>query len=166
MPDLCTHIFAAHLIKRGPAFFSSKPSQIHGRILFYIGTMLPDLLSRPWYILIPPLKDWVIALHTPMGALLTFAIFTHFFEPRFRRLAFLNLCGGGGLHFFLDAFQKQILGNNFWLFPFSWKDFGFDVFWVGDVIPFVPLWIFLFIVIEILFSIHIRRTRKANTLAT
>jgi hypothetical protein len=154
-------MFAAHLIKRGPAFFSSKPSPIHGRIVFYIGTLLPDLLSRPWYILFPPLKDWVIAMHTPMGALLTFGILASFFEPHFRRSAFLNLCGGGALHFFLDAFQKQILGNNFWLFPFSWKDFGFDVFWAGDVIPFVPLWIFLFIAIEILFYlIRGRRTKE------
>lgn len=160
MPDLCTHFLTAHVLKRGPDFFSSKTSPIHPRIVFYMGTLLPDLLSRPWYILFPPLKDWVIAMHTPMGALLAFAILSYFFEPGFRRSVFLNLCGGGALHFLLDAFQKQILGNNFWLFPFSWKDFGFDVFWAGDVIPFVPLWIFLFIVIEMLYFIRTRRSRK------
>lgn len=164
MPDLCTHLLTAQLVKRTPELFSSKYGGTPQRILFYMGTMLPDLLSRPWYILFPPLKDWVIAMHTPIGALLSFAILSYFFEPHFRKSAFFNLCGGGALHFFLDAFQKQILGNNFWLFPFSWKDFGFDVFWAGDVIPLVPLWIFLFILIEIFFHwLHAHRSSKKFT---
>jgi hypothetical protein len=56
MPDLITHTAVAHLIRR--PFESVNPSDdpAQMRILFLVGVMLPDLMSRPWYILSPAVQ--------------------------------------------------------------------------------------------------------------
>jgi hypothetical protein len=160
MPDLVTHIAVAHLLKR--PFEIRNPSKDHAplRTIFYLGVMLPDLMSRPWYILFPPVKDWVLAFHTPLGMLLTCALLAMFFEKPIRKKVFYFLIFGTMLHFAMDCLQKQVTGNNFWLFPFSYRNFGFGLFWAGDAVAFVPAWIALVAVMEGVFYITKRRSNQ------
>jgi hypothetical protein len=162
MPDLITHAAIAHLARRPFEFRNPSANPVPLRILFYIGVMLPDLMSRPWYILFPALHDWVIAFHTPFGMLVACAFASLLFERRLRKRAFGWLFLGTILHFITDCLQKQVTGNNFWLFPLSWKNFGVGLFWAGEAIPFVPVWIALVLLMEFFFhwkkSNRIRRT--------
>jgi hypothetical protein len=141
MPDLLTHTAAAHLIIRplGLRFRDRWPA--HVRLLFYFGAMLPDLLTRPWYIILPSTHDWTSAFHTPAGLLLVSALLALAFEPSLRKPAFGMLLSGGFLHFFMDSFQKQLVGGHFWLFPFSWHSWGFGLAWADELIPFIPVWL-------------------------
>ena len=146
MPDLITHVALAHVIKRP---FDLKKSHTPFRALLYLGTILPDVLSRPFYILFPNTYDQIVFFHTPVGMLLTISLLVLFFEPAIRKGAFINLTAGAGLHFLLDAFQIQTSGNNYWLFPFTYTNFGYGLFQAGDLIPFIPLWIGLVAAMEV-----------------
>ena len=148
MPDLITHVTLSHVLRRLFDLANGQKPVNHFRILFYIGTVLPDVLTRPFYIILPINIDWTVALHTPLGALLSCSIFALLFEVKIRKIAFLNLTGGAGIHFLLDSLQKQVSGDNFWLFPLSYKDFSFGLMWAGDIIPLIPLWIGLVIMLE------------------
>lgn len=160
MPDLVTHVAVAHLLKR--PFEIRNPSWNHAplRTIFYLGAMLPDLLSRPWYILFPPVHDWVLAFHTPSGMLLTCGLLALMFERRLRKKAFLCLMLGAVLHFGMDCLQKQVTGNNFWPFPFSWRDFGYGLFWAGDAVAYFPVWIVLVVLMEGIIRFTKRGSRR------
>jgi len=130
-----------------------KDRPVHAlRLLFYLGTILPDILTRPWYILIPATHDWSFPFHTPAGALLACGILALLFEPGLQKAAFTRLSLGMVLHFILDGFQKQIIGNNFWLYPFSWKDFGYGVLWAGELMRYIPMWIALVVLMELIIA--------------
>jgi hypothetical protein len=149
MPDLITHSAFSYLV-RSP--FDLRPSAKilpAARTLFYLGTLLPDLLTRPWYILFPFTRDWTLFFHTPIGMGITAGFFTLLLASHLRKTAFLNLTGGAALHFLLDSFQKQVNGNNFWLFPFSYKNFSLGFAWAEDFLRFIPLWILLIILLEL-----------------
>jgi hypothetical protein len=162
MPDLITHVAVAHLLKR--PFEIRNPSGDHAlvRTVFYLGVMLPDLLSRPWYILFSPVHDWVVAFHTPFGMLLTSGLLALLFERSLRGKVFLWLMLGVLLHFGIDCLQKQVTGNNFWLFPFSWRNFGYGLFWAGEAVAFMPVWIVLVVLME--GSIHL--TKRGSNRST
>jgi hypothetical protein len=161
MPDLITHVAAAHLLKR--PFEIRDPSRNHApvRTIFYLGAMLPDLLSRPWYILFPPVQDWVVAFHTPFGMLLTCGLLTLLFERNLRGKVFLWLMAGVLLHFGMDCLQKQVTGNNFWLFPFSWRNFGYGLFWAGEAVTFMPVWIALVALMEGIFFLKKHKSNRS-----
>ena len=166
MPDLVTHTAIAHLIRRPFGWRNTSKSDTALRTLFYLGVMLPDLPSRPVYIVFPSLYDWVVAFHTPLGMLFTCAFASLLFERLLRKRAFGWLFLGTLLHFITDCLQKQVTGNNFWFFPFSWKNFGVGLFWAGEAIPFVPVWIALVLLTEFIFhrkkSNRIRRTIEST----
>ncbi len=146
MPDLLTHSAAAYVASR--RWFPRS-----GAILFVVGTMLPDMLSRPFYILFPALHWWVMPLHTPVGMVIVCWMLAGFFQANERRRVFGALAGGVLLHFLLDAPQKHIAAGYFWLFPFSWTTYEWGLWWSEDSIKIVP-WVILFIVIlEILIAI-------------
>jgi len=160
MPDLITHVAVSHLIKRPFELKSAEKSATAFRIIFYFGTVLPDILTRPFYILFPAIYNWVIFFHTPAGTILASAFVALFFETTIRKKVFINLVTGAGLHLFMDALQKQISGNNFWLFPFSWKDFGFGIAWPGEIMYFIPLWLALVILMEMWIYFWGKKTNK------
>ncbi len=148
MPDLITHLAFTHLVKR-PFELKGKVENIFPfRVLLYLGTILPDILTRPWYIIFPATKSWTTCLHTPFGVILFSGLLTLFFNPVIQKRVFLNLFAGGMLHFFLDFFQSHIIGTNYWLFPFSWKHVGYGLFNPGEIIPLIPLWIVIILIME------------------
>lgn len=148
MPDLVTHVSIIHLIKRPFEIRSKDRSAPSLRALLYLGTILPDILTRPWYILFPDTHDWTFPFHTPFGMILCSGLIALFFETNLRKKAFVNLITGAGLHFFLDAFQQYITNSVFWLFPFSWISFGLGLLWADIIIGFVPIWVALVVAFE------------------
>lgn len=149
MPDLITHVALSHLVRRPFDLTQKADTTAPFRFLFYLGTILPDILTRPWYILFPVSHDWTVFFHTPAGMLVTTGLLALFFESALRKKAFISISAGAGIHFLLDALQKKITGNDFWLFPFSWKSIGWGIAWADEFMDLVPLWIGLAAVLEI-----------------
>jgi len=156
MPDLITHSIFNHIVRR---FYDIKKnhSPFSGVIIFfYLGTILPDILTRPVYIIFPETHDYIIFLHTPAAIFFFSLLLVQFLNDNIRKAAFINIIAGSYLHFILDALQKQVTGNNFWLFPVSWHNFGYGLFWASQYLSFLPVSIFILIVLE-LFLRFIRR---------
>ncbi len=161
MPDLITHVAVAHLLRRPLDLVKSHASLGDFRILFYLGTILPDILSRPWYILFPPVGVWLMVFHTPAGMIITCLIIALLFEKGLRKTAYALLLSGSFLHFFLDHMQKHVTGGYYWLFPFSWKKIGQGYFWAEDILPYIPLWLAMVLILEgsILFVKWVKKRR-------
>lgn len=139
MPDLATHVAAAYLL-RMPLRISRYSA------IFFLGTILPDILTRPFYILFPDTYWFVYPLHTPYILILVCLLISHFFENTIRRSVFISLVAGVFLHFSLDLFQKHLIGVNYWLFPFSDLNIEIPLFWQDDsiyVLPFLLIAVFL-----------------------
>lgn len=121
MPDLITHISFASILFRATRFSRHL-------VLFLLGTTLPDILTRTFYILFPG-TEWLVApLHTPIGFTIVSLLAAFFFVREMRAGVFLALLAGGFLHMFLDAFQVGVGGAGYlWAFPFhNWSEtFGF-----------------------------------------
>ena len=139
MPDLFTHTAVAYFIVRANALEKY-------RALFYIGTVLPDVLSRPFYILFPHTFRITTAIHTPVFIYLFCLLLAQLFKDN--KTAFIALIGGSALHFILDVFQRHIIGGYYWFFPFSWKSFEIGMFWPEDALWSVPFLFFLVIITE------------------
>ena len=149
MPDLITHVAFTHLVKRPFELRGNDNNIFPFRVLLYLGTIIPDILTRPWYIIFPATKSWTACLHTPFCALIFCGLLTLFFDTVIQKRVFLNLSAGVLLHFLLDFFQSHIIGTNYWLFPFSWKHVGYGLFSPGDIIPLIPLWLVIILIVEI-----------------
>ena len=142
MPDLVTHLGVAYFLKKPKAWSSF-------RIPFYLGAILPDILSRPLYIIHPPAYFFIYSIHTPLVVALICLILAEFFEERIRSGVRLNLLLGAGTHFTLDILQRHVTASYYWFFPFSFKTFHKGLFWPDDSVRLVPAWIVLIAVVEI-----------------
>jgi len=151
MPDLITHIAISHLCRRPFEKAGTISPSLPFRTIFYLGTLLPDLLSRPFIIIFPATFHWVTVFHTPAGFLVVSLLISSLFHVDIRRRIFINLSAGGLLHFFLDSLQKQVLDNDFWLFPFSWKTFGKELFHTHDILHYSPVLLVLIVIMELYF---------------
>jgi len=139
MPDLISHTVFSHITARLYDRGRTKNFLSGVRLFFYLGVFLPDITTRPVYIIFPATHNWIIFLHTPLATLFLCLLLAQAVHPGMRRRAFVNMIAGAGTHYLLDAFQKQITGNNFWLFPFSWHNFGFDIMWAGTFVRLIPV---------------------------
>jgi len=160
MPDLITHVAISHLVRRPYELTRRNRDMMPFRSLFYLGTILPDILTRPFYILFPATYNWTFPFHTFLGIVLTILLISQFFDTSIRKRAFLNLTGGMGLHFLADGLQVQLHGNNFWLFPFSWKNFSYGIATAGQMIEYIPFWIIGIILFEVIIY-WIQKSRQA-----
>ncbi|MFB0565713.1 MAG: metal-dependent hydrolase [Candidatus Aminicenantaceae bacterium] len=154
MPDLVTHFAAAYILKV-PRQWSKF------RIPFYIGAILPDLLSRPFYIIYPSAAFVVYSFHTPLVTAVVCLLIAQFFQEEIRPGVRRNLFLGIGLHYGLDLMQKYLISGYVWLFPFSWKSFSLQLFWSEEALQFVPVWVALVLGIETFIQIK-KRIRKEN----
>lgn len=168
MPDGLTHVLAGY---SGLGKWLST-----GRMaLFLTGSITPDVFLRGGSLLfsIHPESDflslYLMPLHTPLVSFLYCIALAQTFKNRLRKTAFLWLYAGCMLHFALDFLQRTIEGTGFtvlkvgayhWLFPVSWIDFQFGLFWAEDMpyglIFLIPasIWVFT------------RRAKQKNTVAT
>ena len=160
MPALITHMAVSHIVRRPYELAQKDKNLMPFRSLFYLGTILPDILTRPFYIIFPATFDWTYPFHTLLGMGLTILLISQFFDASIRKRVFLNLTGGMGLHFLADALQVQIHGNNFWLFPFSWKNFSYGIATASQMITYIPYWIVAIILFEVVIY-WIQKSRQA-----
>lgn len=156
MPDLITHFAAAYIMKipRGWARF---------RVPFYLGAILPDILTRSFVIIYPPSDYVVYSIHTPIVSAVVCLLIAQFFEKEIRPGVRTNLLLGITLHFGLDILQRHVIVPYFWLFPFSWKTFELGFFWPEESLRLIPLWLALVITIEVVIQIQKRiKKRRQN----
>jgi hypothetical protein len=141
--DLITHTCTAVLWKAA----RNRPHVA----TFVAGTCLPDLFGRvPTMALtalrwkLPFIPDWLVylwnPLHMPFGIVLTCYVVSFLFPEATRRVAFLNLLGGGLLHMAVDLLQFHFGVGYLLLFPFSFWDF--ELGWIGSettvlIVPFL-----------------------------
>ncbi len=130
MPGLATHVLAAYLV-RGAA-------GIRPLALFLLGTMLPDILSRPLFFVIPGLYWFTKPFHSVFVAVLVCLLFSYFFPEEGRRQAFKILLAGALLHLFLDLLQISIYPGYRWFFPFSAYSFSLGLFWPEEALLALP----------------------------
>jgi len=138
MPDLLTHFLVAFLFVKLIKIERYKS-------LIYLGTILPDILTRcPVFAIdvilnIREFNWFFMPLHTPFGILLTCLFVTYFFDEKSRKFVFTNLMAGAFLHLFLDVLQIH-WGTAYYLFyPFSWVKFEIGLFWPHQSIYFIPV---------------------------
>lgn len=153
MPDLVTHTFAAWLLVRPERWQRS-------RLLFFLGTLMPDLVSRPIYILMPRLGGYTLAIHTPLFMIGCGLLAAEFMAEPLRRTARLAITSGILLHFFLDAMQRHLTAGYYWFFPFSWKSFELGWFWPEEMVGWVPLWLAVMVVVEGMLAWRQRQFRR------
>ncbi|MBN1997697.1 hypothetical protein JW935_09105 [candidate division KSB1 bacterium] len=155
MPDLVSHVVFAYAISR---YFTFSR-----RVLFYTGAILPDIITRPIYILIPQLYPYTIAVHTPVFMIFFTLFFAELFEKKIRQEARIFLFAGVLSHFLLDALQKHIhAGGYFWFFPFSWNAGSLGLFWPHEPLKLIPLWVFLILAVEVGIFFYNRRRKQVN----
>jgi hypothetical protein len=151
MPDLITHVSTAYFVKKAGG--RSWPAAI-----FYFGTILPDILTRPFYVLFPGLYWFVYPLHTPLVILLVCSLISYCFERNLRKGIFLSLTAGVSLHFLLDLFQVHVNGSNYWLFPFSKVHIEVGLFWHDNSVYAIPFLLLGVAAIEL--SAMLKRRRQ------
>jgi hypothetical protein len=111
-------------------------------VWFVVGTVLPDLLTRPFSITVPDLFWWTMPLHTPVGIVLACGLISRMLRPPQDRCAvFANLLAGAALHLLLDLLQRHIGIGYQLLFPLSWSSFEFGVMWPETTLYLLPLWL-------------------------
>lgn len=152
MPDLVTHGFAAWLLIRPQRWRKV-------RLLFFFGTFLPDVISRPLYILFPRWQSCTVAMHTPLFALLSGLLAAEFMAPELRRAARAAISAGIVLHFSLDVMQSHLGAGYYWFFPFSWRSFELGWFWPEATVAWIPLWLAIFTGGEVVLAWRRRRLR-------
>ena len=153
MPDLITHAAAAYFASRAKRFANHRAA-------FYLGTVLPDLISRPLYIIKPELFVYAVAIHTPIFLTVFSLLLAELFDEKLQRGVRIFLLAGVGLHLFLDLLQRHIGSGYFWFFPFSWKSFEIGFFWPETPLSLAPLWIGLVLATEAI--IRLRRRTFTN----
>ena len=139
MPDLLSHLLSARIA--GTALRSNRRGWL---VMLLFGALLPDLLTRPFYILWPATYWFVNPLHTPVGIFLTCLALSEFFIPAQRNVAFVMLLAGSALHLLLDLLQKHEHGGYALLFPFSWDRLEFGLFWPEQTLWGLPFWLLVY----------------------
>jgi len=141
MPDLVTHLSIAYLFNRWTKILEYSA-------IFYLGTILPDILTRTFYILFPSTSWAVLPLHAPIPLIFVCCLIAYLFDEQSRKGVFMSLASGVYLHLLFDLFQKHIEPEFLLLFPFSWKAFELGLFWAEDSLYTIPFWIFLILIAE------------------
>jgi len=141
MPDLVTHTTIGYLIR-------NRNWTKHILLLFIIGTIFPDILSRTFMIILPDFKWFFHAFHTPIVIVLFTLLFSLFFAKSLRFMVIKYVLLGAAFHCFLDLFQKGVSDTAYlWLFPFSSTiDFQLGLFWAEDTLILTPLFSLLFLI--------------------
>lgn len=142
MPDLVTHTAAAFLLTKQQRFDRY-------RVFIYLGTILPDIISRPIYILWPEFYSYTVGIHTPLFILFSILLISEFFVSEIRRQIFGYLLLGACLHLLLDALQKHLVGGYFWLFPISWNTYSWGLYWPETMVRLFPFWLLIIVLFEI-----------------
>lgn len=159
MPDLVTHLVSGYV-----ADAALKPRQPL-RLAFLLGVLLPDLLTRPVYILFPGTDAFVMPLHTPIGYAITCWLIVQFADQRnLRRDIMHGLITGGILHFALDALQRQFDRGYEWMFPICRCQTTWGLLWPETSVDWLPATLTISVIAYALLSGRLRReTRRSGS---
>jgi hypothetical protein len=141
MPDLLTHTTIGYLVR-------NRKWDKYKLLFFLIGTVFPDVLSRPFMIILPDYRWFFHAFHTPVVVLLFTYLFSIFFERPMQWLVFKLVLLGSAFHFFLDLFQISISDMAYLLFfPITVNyDFLISILWSEDILILTPVFTLLFLI--------------------
>ena len=126
MPDLATHVLTTHLMSR------ARPGWRTLYAPLLLGAILPDVLTRPLYMLFPAAFWLFFPLHSPLVLALVCYVLSFLFEERGRAKTFIAMYAGALLHIVLDLLQKSVTLAYAPLFPFSWAQWSAGLFWADD----------------------------------
>jgi len=157
MPDGLTHVMVGYISV-------NRQFQKGWLTLFLFGSLLPDLLLRGGRLFFTGhlqrdfFELYLVPLHTPFTSLFICLALSQLFHSSIRKKSFIILYSGCLLHFFLDFFQctidgfglkVQSLGGYHWLFPISWFDLQFGIFWPEDapysliILTPIAIWVYI-----------------------
>jgi hypothetical protein len=131
MPDLATHVILAAGVSLGVRNKRATAPLV-------LGAVLPDALSRIPSILFSDVLWYAEALHTPFVLLLCCYLISHFFTQQHRAGIFGWMCLGVVLHLVPDALQRHVSHGYFWLFPFSFFDYTWGLYWSEESLVVLP----------------------------
>ncbi|MBI4403999.1 MAG: hypothetical protein HY537_07555 [Deltaproteobacteria bacterium] len=134
MPELITHSCAALVVWN---FFLKRLPVL----LVVIGTLLPDLCSRPFTILFAhsEMRTFFPVFHEPIPITLICFLLSRLFIPSKRNEAWLALCLGAYVHEGLDLLQKAVAESYYPLFPFSMWSPRWGILHSEATLPYLPL---------------------------
>ncbi len=132
MPDLATHLATAYLAGR---FVKLRRLAA----VFYLGVLLPDLVSRPIHIVFPSTFWMAQSFHSPVVVFLFCWLISLFFRADQRRPVFLALGAGSLLHFLFDLTQRHLVAGYLWFFPFSLERYSIGWIKPDDYVRWLPL---------------------------
>ena len=153
MPDMITHTAVAYLVARR---WFPRPQTI----VFIVGTILPDLLTRGVAIVLPASGYWSVPMHTPLGIVVTSWVAAGFFTREHRRDVFIWLVAGAALHCLLDAPQRNLNIGYFWIFPFWTRLYDGGWYWPEDSLYVMPFLVIAVVALEI--GLRVRRRAKSG----
>ena len=133
MPDLATHLLSSRLLAK------ANPGWQAAMVPFLFGAVLPDLLTRPLYILFPSLFWLFFPLHAPLPLLFVCYATSMVMRWRPRQTAFIALYLGALLHIGVDLLQKSVTISYAPLFPFSWATWKGGLFWPDQSLLAIPI---------------------------
>lgn len=122
MPDWLAHILVAYILCciLGIKFkvFSKENTAI-----VMVGALIPDIVKAGLIFdsLGMDVWDFIAPLHTPIGSMLSAALFSLLFEFEERKRIFYLLILGASTHYALDFLLMHVSGGMLLLFPFSWR---------------------------------------------
>ncbi|MBI4860320.1 MAG: hypothetical protein HY815_08670 [Candidatus Riflebacteria bacterium] len=124
MPDLLGHVAVARLALElagvAAVLERGEPASEDARLAcFYLGSILPDLVTRPFHILFPGCTAYVEVLDSPFCLALWALMLSQAFAGPLRRAALRCLSAGIATHVVIDLVQRHIAGGYMLLFPFS-----------------------------------------------
>lgn len=141
MPDLLTHYLTAKIITG-----KSKTKAISP---FFLGVILPDVLSRvPWIAITNLFErynchlEWFLTIfHSPFVLIIACLLISLLFKETLRKSVFKLLMLGAALHLCLDMLQKNFAPTSgyLWFFPFSFRSFNIPLFWPDQALYFIPV---------------------------
>ncbi len=135
MPDLVSHICSG-------VVFGSRLRTSGALAVFCFGVILPDIFTRPLYILWPRTYWFVHPLHAPAGIVFLCLLFSGFFVVSERRRVFWILLSGSFLHLLLDLTQTQSHAYPL-AFPLSWKGVHTGMIHPDHTLYLLPVWVVL-----------------------
>jgi hypothetical protein len=153
MPDLATHALATRLLA------VSHPRIKRILVPLLIGAVLPDVLTRPVYMIFSDLFWFVFPLHCPIPLFFVCYAAVFIFEENERAGIFMGLFGGALLHIAVDLLQKNVTLAYAPLFPFTWKTWSAGLLWPDQTLLLLPLFLLMNMGIDLVLS---GRRRKVS----
>jgi hypothetical protein len=126
-----------------------------------IGALIPDIVKVGliFDFLGMDVGDFIAPFHTPVGSVLSAALFSLLFEFEERKRIFYLLIFGASTHFALDFLLMHVSGGMLLLFPFSWHGWQLGVIQCDNY--YVAL-IALLLACTLYFILKYREAKRSN----